>query len=81
MSRRLLLRVTSLTNCGLRSLRRREHQAMVPERGATLGNFGAARISASESWVTVAEGVWNDTAQDHGAEGAVFVARVLWNVP
>ena len=64
----------------LRVMRSTE-QVLVPERGATLGNFGAARISASESWVTVAEGVWSDTAREHGAEGAVFVARVFWNEP
>ncbi len=53
----------------------------VPERGATLGNFGAAAITADESWVTVAEGVWNDQARERGAKGAVFVARILWSRP
>ncbi len=48
----------------------------VPERGATLGNFGVARISDDESWITVAEGVWNNEARQRGADGSVFVARV-----
>ncbi len=56
-------------------------RVLVPERGATLGNFGAAAIDADQSWVTVAEGVWNDEARRRGAEGAVFVARVLWSRP
>ena len=46
-----------------------------------MGNFGAAAINANESWVTVAEGVWNDEARGRGAEGAVFIARVLWSRP
>ena len=49
------------------------------ERGATLGNFGAAPITPRESWVTVGEGVWNDDARKRGATGAIFVSRVLWS--
>lgn len=54
---------------------------LLPERGATLGNFGAAAISENESWVTVAEYVANDEARKRGAEGAVFVVRVIWAKP
>jgi hypothetical protein len=54
---------------------------LIPERGAELRNFGAAAITDRESWVTVAEGVWSDDARKRGAEGAVFVARVLWARP
>jgi hypothetical protein len=60
---------------------RRTERVLVPERGATLGNFGAAAITENESWVTVAEGVWNDGARKRGAKGAVFVARVIWSRP
>ncbi len=60
---------------------RQSERIVVPERGATLGNFGAAPIDANESWVTVAEGVWNDQARQRGAKGAVFVARILWSQP
>lgn len=60
---------------------RATEKILIPERGATLGNFGAAAISPRESWVTVAEGVWNDDARKRGAKGAVFVARVLWHRP
>jgi hypothetical protein len=64
----------------LRVMRSTE-QVLVSERGATLGNFGASRITAKESWVTVAEGVWSDDARRRGAEGAVFVGRVTWSDP
>jgi hypothetical protein len=60
---------------------RASEKVLVPERGATLGNFGAAAVDARESWVTVAEGVWNDEARRRGARGAVFVARVIWSQP
>ncbi len=52
-------------------------QVLLPERGATLGNSGAASITPDESWVTVAEGLWNDDARRRGAEGAVLLARVI----
>ena len=60
---------------------RATEKVLVAERGATLGNFGAARISDRESWVTVAEGVWNDKIRARGAEGAVFVAKVIAGKP
>lgn len=60
--------------CVLRTTER----ILVPKRGATLGNFGAAQISPEESWVTVSEGVWDDAARQRGATGATFVARILW---
>jgi hypothetical protein len=60
---------------------RRTERILVPERGATLGNFGAAAVNENESWVTVAEGIWNDEARKRGAKGAVFVARVIWSRP
>lgn len=60
---------------------RETEQVLVPERGATLGNFGAETIDPQQSWVTVAEGVWNDEMRRRGAKGTLFVARVLWSVP
>ncbi|HJN17129.1 MAG TPA: sialidase family protein, partial [Armatimonadota bacterium] len=57
---------------------RETERVLVPERGAALGNFGAAPISAGESWVTVSEGIWSDDARNRGAMGATFVSRVKW---
>ncbi len=61
----------------LRIIRATE-RIIVPERGADLGNFGVAAISAHESWVTVSEGVFAKGARERGATGATFVARILW---
>ncbi|MDF1737812.1 MAG: hypothetical protein P1U86_01535 [Verrucomicrobiales bacterium] len=49
---------------------------VVPERGATLGNFGVVKISETESWVTVGEGNVTAAAEKHGADGSVFLVRV-----
>ncbi len=52
---------------------------LIPERGATMGNFGAGPITARESWVTVGEGMFfPEVYKKGGATGAVFVARVRW---
>jgi len=56
-------------------------QVLVPERGAGLGNFGAATIDEKESWVTVGEYFDSDAARKRGAKGAVFVSRVIWSKP
>jgi hypothetical protein len=60
----------------LRVIRRTE-QVLVPERGATLGNFGVTMVSPREAWVTVSEGVWSDEARRRGATGATWLARVV----
>ena len=58
---------------------RATERVLIPERGAAMGNFGASAMTASESWVTVGEGVWNDDMRSRGATGALFVARVHWH--
>lgn len=51
-------------------------QVLLPERGATLGNSGAASITENESWVTVSEGIWKDEARRRGADGSTLLARI-----
>jgi len=60
---------------------RRTERVIVPERGAELGNFGAAALNADESWVTVSEGMFMKDSKARGAEGATFVARIQWAKP
>jgi hypothetical protein len=57
---------------------RETERILIPERGGEYGNFGAAPITAGEAWVTVGEGVWSEDDRKRGAEGTLFVARVLW---
>lgn len=59
-------------------------QVLVPERGARLGNFGVARVSATESWISVAE--WMQTkppnpfdcriCERYGSDNSLYVAKV-----
>ena len=60
---------------------RASEKVVVPERGAELGNFGACSINENESWVTVSEGMFMKDSKARGAEGATFVARILWSKP
>ncbi|HOH29455.1 MAG TPA: sialidase family protein [Candidatus Hydrogenedentes bacterium] len=57
---------------------RATERVVIPERGATLGNFGASRINAYESWITVGEGIWNDEIRARGAKGSLYLARIVW---
>jgi hypothetical protein len=62
-------------------IKRQTEQVLISERGGEMGNFGACPVSPRESWVTVAEGVWSDQARRRGAQGATFLARVIWSQP
>lgn len=63
-------------------------QILLPDRGVTLGNFGAAAITADEAWVTDAEFISRLHHPDagtkphpKGADGTVWVGRVTWSKP
>ncbi|MCC6585824.1 MAG: exo-alpha-sialidase [Bryobacterales bacterium] len=60
---------------------RKTEKILLPERGATYGNFGAAAMTAEESWVTDAEGMFSKVAKERGALGRSLVARVIWAKP
>jgi hypothetical protein len=60
---------------------RKTEKILMPERGATFGNFGAAPVTVNESWVTDAEGMFFDIARQRGAEGATLLARIIWSKP
>lgn len=62
----------------LRVIRSTE-KILIPERGVMLGNFGAAPITERESWVTDAEFIVGDKPHPKGADGSVWVARVIWS--
>lgn len=80
MRHRAPLFMAQVDPASLRVIRGTE-KIVVPERGAELGNFGAAAINEAESWITVAEGMFMKDSRQRGAEGATFVARVIWSKP
>jgi hypothetical protein len=57
---------------------RKTEQVVLPERGVMLGNFGAAAITAEESWITDAEFIQNGKKHPRGADGTVWLGRVKW---
>ncbi|MFH1571577.1 MAG: sialidase family protein [Gemmatimonadota bacterium] len=63
---------------------RASERVLLPERGAPMGNFGAAPVTERETWVTVGENMWNYGSYpptSRGARGAILVARILWERP
>ncbi len=63
---------------------RATEQVLIPERGMMLGNFGAAPVTAAESWVTDSEYVCLKNGygpSPRGGDGSTFVARVHWGQP
>lgn len=65
----------------LRVIRKTERIA-IPERGAPLGNFGAAAITDQESWLTDAETMhFGIGPHPRGADGSVWLARIRWRDP
>ncbi len=60
---------------------RATERVLIPDRGLMLGNFGAATISAGESWVTDSEFIdfkLKMGPSPRGGDGSTFVARVIW---
>lgn len=57
---------------------RRTERAVLPERGAMLGNFGAQSITAGESWITDAEYILSSEPHARGADGSVWLGRIRW---
>ncbi|MBX7258760.1 MAG: glycoside hydrolase [Candidatus Hydrogenedentes bacterium] len=61
---------------------RATERELLPNRGATYGNFGASNITENETWVTDAEGMFfPEVYKKYGAKGAVFAAKLRWSKP
>jgi hypothetical protein len=60
---------------------RKTERPLLPERGAMLGNFGAAAITPDESWVTDSEYILGTTPHARGADGSTWLGRVQWSKP
>lgn len=56
-------------------------KVVVPNRGAPLGNFGAAAIDRDRSVVTVGELMIGNKPHARGADGSVFTSWILWSQP
>ncbi len=68
---------------------RATERVVIPERGASLGNFGTAMVSGNESWIIAAE--WMQTTppnpfdcmacERYGSDNRVFISRIQWDNP
>ncbi|HIA47808.1 MAG TPA: exo-alpha-sialidase [Candidatus Hydrogenedentes bacterium] len=60
-------------------------RVLVPERGARLGNFAVTKVTANETWISVAEWMQRN-GRDYvipvdnamGADNSVYIARLKW---
>ncbi len=59
---------------------RETEKVLMPNTGATFGNFGATAIDENESWVTDAEGIFGDALKP-GVNARVLNARIVWSKP
>ncbi len=60
---------------------RATEKVVLPERGAMMGNFGAAAISDRQWWITVGEyvlGTGRTKPHPRGADGSVLLGRLYW---
>lgn len=61
---------------------RKTEKIIVPEKGASLGNFGAAKIDDHESWVTVGERRnYKKVPQDQWKSNSAYVVKIKWSKP
>jgi hypothetical protein len=58
---------------------RKTEQAVLPERGVMLGNFGASEVTPAESWITDAEYAFGTQPHPRGADGTVWLGRIVWS--
>lgn len=67
--------------CVLRATER----AIVPERGARLGNFGVVDVSPDETWIIAAEWMQprppKGMPEKYGSDNSIFVSRIRWKHP
>ena len=59
-------------------VRRETERELVPNRGARLGNFAVCTVSASESWVVVAEWMQPVGCERYGSDNTIWAARIVW---
>ena len=60
--------------CVLRDTER----AVVPERGARLGNFQTMDVTPEETWITAAEWMQPVGCEQYGSDNTIWAARILW---
>ena len=68
----LIARVDTRRLC----LIRETETAVVPQRGARLGNFGVSQLGENEAWVTVTEWMQPIGCERFGSDNAFYIAKI-----
>ena len=55
---------------------RETEQAIVPNRGARLGNFSVCDVSENEKWVIVAEWMQPEGCEKYGSDNTLWIAKL-----
>ena len=68
------------------TVKRATERILIPELGASYGNFGVCDINEKETWVVETESMRNPKGvipvdNPWGSKGRVYAARILWNKP
>jgi hypothetical protein len=70
------LLIAEVNQESLRVIRSSE-RILMPNRGARLGNFAVTRVTSREVWVTDSEWMQPKGCEQYGADGTVWVSRIL----
>lgn len=68
--------IAEIDPCSYRVIKETE-QAIVPERGARLGNFGVTRVSDNEVIVTAAEWMQPVGCEKYGSDNTIYAVRLM----
>ena len=60
---------------------RSTERELMPNRGARLGNFAVTDVSPNETWVSDAEWMQPKGVEKLGADGSVWVSKIIWSKP
>lgn len=58
---------------------RATERILMPERGASLGNFSVVEVEPGQTWVTDSELMIHTDRSRHTANGSVWNAKILWD--
>lgn len=68
-------------------VKRATERILIPERGASYGNFGVCDVSEKETWIVECESMRNPkfpvfpVDNPYGAKARVYAARLIWDKP
>lgn len=62
-------------------VRRATECELTPNRGARTGNFSVTHVSATETWMFVAEWMQPCGCEQYGSDNTIWAVRIIWDTP